>query len=125
MRFMMILRADAGSVPGRPSIGGIDGMEVDGMEVDGMERYNEELIMDGVLLAYEQLYPSATGARVEFSGPEARSVATGPVSASEAPITRFWIVQAASQDEALERARRAPCASGRIEVLQVFEPSER
>jgi hypothetical protein len=114
MKFMLLLKSDAATESAAmPSE----------EELNAMGEYNQELIRDGVLLAGEGLHPSATGARVEFSGDD-RSVTDGPFAETKELIAGFWILQANSREEAIERARRVPLKSGQIEVRQVFDVSE-
>ncbi|TAM71704.1 MAG: YciI family protein [Microbacteriaceae bacterium] len=114
MKFMLLLKADEATESGRaPS----------NEEINAMGRYNEELINDGVLLAGEGLHSSSSGARVDFDGDE-RAVTDGPFAETKELIAGFWILQAGSLEEAVERARRAPLRSGRIEVRQVYDVSE-
>ncbi|MEO8906864.1 MAG: YciI family protein [Microbacteriaceae bacterium] len=114
MKFMLLLKADEATESGQtPSTD----------EITAMGRYNEELINDGVLLAGEGLHSSSQGARVDFEG-EARAVTDGPFAETKELIAGFWILQAGSLEEAVERARRAPLSSGRIEVRRVYDVSE-
>jgi hypothetical protein len=92
-------------------------------DLDKMGAYNEELIKAGVLLAGEGLHPSIEGARVEYAGDD-RVVTDGPFTETKELIAGFWIIQAATKEEALEWARRIPLSSGRIEVRRVFDMSE-
>ncbi|HEY5222131.1 MAG TPA: YciI family protein [Microbacteriaceae bacterium] len=114
MKFMLLLKADEATESGQaPS----------NEDIAAMGRYNEELINDGVLLAGEGLHSSSTGARVDFDG-ETRAVTDGPFAETKELIAGFWILQAGSLEEAVERARRVPLRSGRIEVRQVYDVSE-
>lgn len=114
MKYMLILNGDenteSGAMPSEE-------------DLNAMGRYNEELIKDGVLLAGEGLHPSSRGARIEFDGDD-RSVTDGPFAETKELIAGFWILQAASKEEAIERARRAPLKTGRIEVREIFDVSE-
>lgn len=114
MKYMLILNGDenteSGAMPSEE-------------DLNAMGRYNEELIKDGVLLAGEGLHPSSHGARVAFDG-EARTITDGPFTETKELIAGFWIIQAASKDEAIERARRAPVTTGRIEVREIFDVAE-
>jgi hypothetical protein len=92
-------------------------------DVDKMGAYNEELIKAGVLLAGEGLHPSIEGARVDYAGDD-RVVTDGPFTETKELIAGFWIIQAATKEEALEWARRIPLSSGRVEVRRVFDISE-
>ncbi|WP_308468626.1 YciI family protein [Rathayibacter soli] len=114
MKYMLLLKADEATESGR---------QPSNEEIAAMGRYNEELINDGVLLAGEGLHSSSEGARVDFDGDE-RAVTDGPFAETKELIAGFWILQAGSLDEAVERARRVPLRSGRIEVRQVYDVSE-
>jgi hypothetical protein len=92
-------------------------------DVEKMGAYNDELIKAGVLLAGEGLHPSSEGARIEYSGDD-RVVTDGPFTETKELIAGFWIIQAATTEEALEWARRIPLSSGRVEVRRVFDVSE-
>ncbi|HEY8281051.1 MAG TPA: YciI family protein [Leifsonia sp.] len=92
-------------------------------DLNAMGAYNDELIKAGVMLAGEGLHPSSDGARVEYDGDE-RSVTDGPFTETKELVAGFWIIQAASREEALEWARRIPLTSGRVEVRRVFDVAE-
>lgn len=68
MRFMVIVKAskesEAGIMPSHDILA-------------AMGKYNEELVMAGVMLAGEGLQPSSKGARVKFEGAK-RTVTDGP-----------------------------------------------
>jgi len=114
MKYMMLLKATADTESGR--------MPTD-EELNEMGRYNDELIKAGILLAGEGLHASSEGARVEFSGDD-RTVTDGPFTETKELIAGFWIIQAASKEEAVEWARRVPLRTGQIEVRQVYDVSE-
>jgi hypothetical protein len=116
VRFMMIVKAnkdsEAGIMPGEELL-------------TAMGKYNEELVKAGVLLAGEGLHPSSRGARVRFSG-EQRTVVDGRFPTNEL-IAGFWLIQVASQQEAIEWARRCPSpmeGESEIEIRQVFEAED-
>jgi hypothetical protein len=50
-------------------------------------------------------------------------VAEGPFNVNEG-VSGFWIIQAASKDEAIDWAKRVPFEDGVIEIRQVFEASD-
>jgi hypothetical protein len=89
-----------------------------------MTKYNEELSKAGVLLALDGLHPSTEGVRVSF--PAGKPTATdGPFSEAKEVVGGYWLIEVKSKDEAVEWAKRAPCADGPvIEVRQVFEMDE-
>jgi hypothetical protein len=114
MKYMLILNADEESestaVPNEE-------------DLNSMGRYNDELIKAGVMLAGEGLHPSSEGARVQYDGDE-RTITDGPFAETKELIAGFWIIQAASKEEAVEWARRIPLGSGRVEVRRVADISE-
>jgi hypothetical protein len=115
MRFMVLVPAtpesEAGAMP-------------DEKILAEMGRYNEELARAGVMLAGEGLHPSSKGARVRFSGGKA-TVVDGPFTEAKEMIAGFWLIQAASKEEAIEWVKRAPFDGGiEIEVRQVFETED-
>ncbi len=111
MRFMMIVKAnkdsEAGVLPTEEQLA-------------EMAKYNEELVKAGVLLAAEGLQASSKGARVRYSGAK-RTVIDGPFAETKELIAGFWLIQAKSQEEAIEWARRVPFQEGEVEVRRVFE----
>ena len=116
MRFMMMVRAnrdsEAGVMPSEELL-------------TAMGKYNEQLVNAGALLAGEGLHPSSKGARVRFSGSR-RTVVDGPFPDNEV-IAGFWLIEAASRDEAIEWARRCPNpmeGEFEIEIRQVFEAED-
>lgn len=116
MRFMMMVRAnrdsEAGIMPGEELL-------------TAMGKYNEQLAQAGALLAGEGLHPTSKGTRVRFSG-STRTVVDGPFPTQES-IAGFWLIEAASLDEAIEWARCCPNPMGgesEIEIRQVFEAED-
>jgi hypothetical protein len=87
--------------------------------VQAMNRYNEELTKAGVLLALDGLLPPATGTRLHFAEGERPTVVDGPFTEAKEVVGGYWIIQAASKEEAVEWASRAPIGSGTIEVRQI------
>ena len=114
MRFMLQVRAhpdsEAGKMPSRELVA-------------AMGRFNEEMMQAGVMLAGEGLHPSSKGARVAFAGGKP-TVTQGPFPNVDELVSGFWIIQAASKEEAIDWARRVPFEDGVIEVRQIFEASD-
>jgi len=91
-------------------------------DVAAMTKYNEELTEAGVLLSLDGLRPPTHGARVRFGGEGAPTVTDGPFAEAKEVVGGYWLIQAASKEEAVEWARRCPANEGDfIEVRQVFE----
>ena len=89
--------------------------------VQAMNAYNEQLTRAGVLLALDGLHPPAAATRLSFSGRERPTVTDGPFTEAKELVGGYWIIQARSQDEAIEWASRAPVGDGTIEVRQIAE----
>ena len=117
MRFMMIM------LPNIPDIDE-ESWTPDAEAVGAMGRYNEELTKAGVLLALDGLQSPAKGARVSFAGGSA-SVTDGPFAEAKELIGGYWMIEAASKEEAVQWATRCPAADGdTIEVRQVYEMAD-
>jgi hypothetical protein len=115
MRFLVLVKAtkesEAGVLPTSE-------------ELARMGAFNQTLARDGVLLAAEGLQASSKGARMDFAG--GRPVATdGPFSETKELVAGFWLLQARSKDELIERLSHAPFQRGEeIEIRQLFEPED-
>ena len=116
MRFMMIVKAnkesEAGALPSEKLL-------------TAMNKYNQELAKAGALLDLNGLQPSSKGSRVTFSHGRT-SVVDGPFSETKELIGGYWVIQAASKEEAIEWAKRVPFTGPEndgavIEIRQVHE----
>ena len=93
--------------------------------VEAMNAYNEELARVGALLALDGLHPPSTATRLTFSGGERPTVTDGPFTEAKEFVGGFWIIQARTQEEAVELASRAPIpAGGTIEVRRIAEGAD-
>jgi len=115
MKFMGILKAtndsEAGVMPTAEAI-------------EAGTKFNEELAADGILLAAEGLWPSSSGARLTF-GATTAMVTDGPFAETNELIGAYWIIKAASLEEAVERFKNAPVpAGGSIEIRRVFDVAD-
>ena len=89
--------------------------------INEMGAYNEAMVKAGVLLAGEGLADAAEGAVVDFDAEEPL-VTDGPYGETHELFNGFWIIQAASREEAVEWAKRAPLGPGtKLEVRRVNE----
>lgn len=114
MRFMMLMipkgyeTAPPGTMP-------------DPKAVAAMMRYNQELKDAGVLLGLDGLQPPSMGARVSFASGKP-TVTDGPFAESKEVLGGYWMIQAASLQEAVAWAKRCPASDSEvIEVRQVHE----
>ncbi|ADG75725.1 YCII-related protein [Cellulomonas flavigena DSM 20109] len=92
--------------------------------IAAMGRYNESMMQAGVLVAGEGLADASQGAVVEFTGEEP-VVSDGPYGETKELFNGFWILDVASQDDAVAWARRAPLGAGtKLEVRRVTGPED-
>ncbi len=116
MRFMMVFKSDEEPKPG---------VSACKQYLPEMARLVDEMTRAGVLLATEGLLPSASGARVTFSGGKL-GVRDGPFAEAKEVIAGFAVVRVRSKAEAVELAGRflTVAGEGRCEILEVFEASD-
>jgi hypothetical protein len=116
MRFMLIMMPEVYRKPIPPDF------MPDVEAVKKMGQYNAELEKAGVLLALDGLTPPSAGARVSFTGGEAK-VMEGPFT--EEAVGGYWMIEVTSRDEAIEWAKRCPAGPNDvIEIRQVYEPED-
>jgi len=102
MKYMLILRATDESMAAF--------QEIDFNEIlNEMGKFNNELINAGVLVAAEGLDDAKDGVVVDYSQ-QAPVVTDGPYGETKELFGGFWILDVASQEEAVEWAKRAPLA---------------
>ncbi len=115
MRFLVMVKAskesEAGELPSAEMLA-------------KMGAFNETLVRDGVLLDAGGLQPSSKGARISFAGP--RPVVTdGPFTETKELVAGFWLLQARSKEELIERLSRCPFERGeRVELRQLYEAED-
>ena len=115
MRFAVLVKAnkdsEAGALPTREML-------------EEMGKFNEELAKDGIMLAGEGLHATSKGARLRFDGGRT-TVIDGPFAETKELVAGFWIVQANSKAEVVERFMHAPFDGGQvIEIRQIFEAED-
>ncbi len=87
--------------------------------LDLMGRYNDQLIRAGVLVAAEGLEDASKGVVVDFTG-ETPVVTDGPYGETKELFGGFYILDVASQEEAVTWAKRLPVFPGmKIEIRRV------
>jgi hypothetical protein len=101
VKYMLIMRATDESLA---AFQDVDFSEI----VESMGRFNDEMIQAGVLVAAEGLDPDK-GVVVDYSS-ETPVVTDGPYGETKELFGGYWIVDVASQEEAVEWAKRAPMA---------------
>ncbi|MBB5914774.1 hypothetical protein BJY24_003641 [Nocardia transvalensis] len=100
MKYMLIMRA---TDEAWAKMADVDFNEV----LDTMGRFNDELIRAGVLLAAEGLDDAQKGVVVDYSS-ETPVVTDGPYGETKELFGGYYILNVASQEEAVEWAKRMP-----------------
>ena len=100
MKYMLIMRA---SDEAFAEFENVDFNEI----LEAMGRFNEEMISAGVLVAAEGLDDANKGVVVDYSS-QPPVVTDGPYGETKELFNGFWILDVASQEEAVEWAKRAP-----------------
>lgn len=92
--------------------------------INQMGAYNESLMKAGAMLAGEGLTDAKEGTVVDFSGDEP-IVTDGPYGEVHELFNGFWIIQAATKEEAIEWAKRCPLGPGsKLEVRRVHDEED-
>jgi hypothetical protein len=102
MKYMLIMR------PSDEAVGASADVDFDEI-LASMGRFNDELISAGVVVAMEGLDDPAKGVVVDYSS-QPPVVTDGPYGETKELFAGFWILDVASQEEAVEWAKRAPLA---------------
>ena len=92
-------------------------------ELAAMTRFNDELVESGAMLAGEGLLASADGARLTYDDRDV-DVQRGPFGDPESLVAGYWMIQAASLDEAIDLMKRAPMGGGTVEIRQVVDAED-
>ena len=119
MKYMLIMRSSEDWTPEEAA-------EVDFAEMlDTMGAFNDELIAAGVLVAAEGLDDAAQGVVVDYSS-QPPVVTDGPYGETKELFGGFWILDVASQEEAVEWAKRVPLAGpgSKTEVRRIASIDE-
>ena len=92
--------------------------------LEAMAAFNETMVKAGIMLDGAGLRPSSAGARVKFSG-DKKTVINGPFAETKELLAGYWIIEAASLEEAIDWFSRAPnpaiVGDGEIEIRPFFE----
>ncbi|WP_193614166.1 YciI family protein [Nocardioides lijunqiniae] len=100
MKYMLIMRSTDETFEAS--------VDVDFSEIiDAMGRFNDEMVTAGVLVAAEGLEDASLGVVVDYSS-QPPVVTDGPYGETKELFGGFWILDVASQEEAVEWAKRAP-----------------
>lgn len=88
-----------------------------------MDKLNKRMSDAGVMLAGDGLHPSKEGARVSYRNKDKKPVVTdGPFTESKEVLGGYWLIEAASLEEAINWASQVPVmGTEMIEVRRVYE----
>ncbi|UVI36977.1 YciI family protein [Brevibacterium spongiae] len=118
MKFMLIMRTVDQAAVERMAEADFEEM------IAAMGAFNESMVNAGVLSDGAGLADPSEGAVVDFSGTEPTST-TGAYGTLRELFNGFWIVDVATQDEAITWAKKAPLETGsQIEVRRVNGPED-
>ena len=111
MQFLVIVKAtaeyEAGKMPTKD-------------EIATMGAFNQELGKDGMLVECGGLKPSSGGVRMDFSGAKPH-VVDGPFAETKELVAGFWLVEASSLEQVVERFKHCPFKRGEhIEIRPFF-----
>ena len=111
MRFMLLMKPGIQSADWTPDV----------ESVGEMTKFNEAMVQAGVLLAADGLAAPDTAKRISVRGGE-KVVTDGPFAESKEVVGGYWIIQAKSEEEALEWAKRVPLGEGpEVELRRIME----
>jgi hypothetical protein len=116
-RFVVLLRSSADLESEAP---------VPREKLDALDANNAAEAKAGVLLAADGLRSSARGARVKIADGKL-SVVDGPFTEIKEMIAGYWMIRAASLQDAIEWAKRNPYPTGpevEVEIRQVYEMAD-
>jgi hypothetical protein len=112
MRFMVIVPTTPATEDHMPS----------GEMLTAMGEFNKKLIDAGVMLAGEGLRASRFGAKLTFTGKQKATPVDGPFTEAKELVGGFWIIQAASKEEAIRLMSEAPFPAGvTLEIRRLAE----
>jgi hypothetical protein len=92
--------------------------------IDVMNAYNEEGVQQGVLLAGEGLKASASATRVYYANSK-RTIVDGPFTEVKELIAGYWMLQAATLEDAIAWAKTYPYPHPGDLTLEIREACER
>lgn len=116
-RFVVLLRSSAALEAEAP---------VAQEKLDRLDAHNMAEARAGRLLGANGLRSTARGARVKFNGGKP-TVIDGPFTEIKELIAGYWLIRAASMEEAIAWARRNPYPAGpevEVEIRQCYEMDE-
>jgi hypothetical protein len=104
-----VARYEAGSFP-----------ETFGDDLAKMGAFNDTLVNDGMLVEMGGLKPTSQGVRIDYSGAKPQII-DGPFAETKELIAGFWLLEARSKEQLVERLSQCPFQNGEsIEIRPLF-----
>lgn len=88
------------------------------------QAFNAELEEAGAFVAGEALVESKHATTVRIEGSDDPLVTDGPYAETKEKLGGFYLIQADSQEEAVEWAKKVPLGEGAVEVRAIVDLSE-
>lgn len=121
MRFLVMVKPNKNEIP-RYEAGGFP--ETFGDDIAKMGAFNETLIKDGMLLDMGGLKPTFHATRVDYSGAKPQ-ITDGPFAETKELVAGFWLLEARSKDELVQRLAHCPFQNGEsIEIRPLFSDED-
>ena len=121
MRFLVMVKPNPSEIA-RYEGGGFP--ENCGENFAKMGAFNETLIKDGMLVEMGGLKPTSSAVRIAYSGAKPHIV-DGPFAETKELIAGFWLLEAASKQELVERLSDCPFEYGEsIEIRPLFSDED-
>jgi hypothetical protein len=95
-----------------------------GESIAKMGAFNQTLIDDGMLVDMGGLKPTSKGVRIDYSGAKPQ-ITDGPFAETKELIAGFWLLEARSKEELVERLSQCPFLYGEsIEIRPLFSDED-
>jgi hypothetical protein len=121
MRFLVMVKPNTAEVA-RYEAGSFPADFADGLAKMGA--FNQTLIDDGMLVAMGGLKPTSSGVRIDYSGAKPQ-ITDGPFAETKELIAGFWLLEARSKDEIVDRLSQCPFLYGEsIEIRPLFSDED-
>jgi len=93
-------------------------------EFANMDAFNQTLVRDGIFLDAGGLHPTSKASRISYAG--GRPVVTdGPFAETKELVAGFWLLEARSKAELIERLSQCPFERGEeVEIRQLYTEDE-
>ncbi len=122
MRFVMLMYpGPAAETEMSPVPEGPEGQKL----LEDMMAFNQRMVDAGIMRGGEGLKPTRYAARVKYGARGSIDVVDGPFTETKEVLGGYWIIEAASLEEAVGWARQAPCPAGEfVEIRPVWTPQD-